>query len=96
MNYKKYKYAYWHEITAISEEYQKYNPDMKVGLLMSRQNKHPYSVDIVDIKTLKKYPSAYTLKYIGRLPSDASTEEVCQMYKNFEEKTKANTEGAKR
>lgn len=80
-----YKFKYYHLIIAVNKEYQKINPDIKVGLAVGRKDKHPYDVHITDLKTGKDYPSAYSLRYLGRLPSNIKGE---KLYDWLKEKAK--------
>ena len=78
------KYKYWHKITKVSDEYQKDNPEIKAGLYLGRDSKYPYSVDILNTKTGKRYDAAYTLEYLGRLFYDASSQEIYDLIQNKE------------
>ena len=62
------KYNYWHIISKVSKEYQKHNPEIKVGLVIT----HSYKIEkggvcMVNFKTQKEYKSAYNLLYLGRI-----------------------------
>ena len=70
------KYDYWHIVTKVNKEYKKSSPEMKVGLCITHlYKKDNEGVCIVNWKTGKEYPSAYHLKYLGRILKTASTED---------------------
>ena len=73
----KRKYNYWHIITAVSKEYQKDNPEIKIGLVITHNYpKRNEGVCIINWKTGKEYKSAYVLGYLGRLLKTAEQKEV--------------------
>jgi len=65
---------------------------MKVGMLCGRKDKYPYGVCIMDLEEGKEYPSAYTLEYVGRLPSKATNQEISDLYSKWKIKEKIKRE----
>ena len=80
---KDLKFEYWHLITKVSKEYQKDNPDIKVGLIISNRDKRNGSICLFNLDKKKEYKSAYTLKYLTRLPTSLNNKEKIKILKTF-------------
>ena len=89
---KDLKFEYWHLITRVSKEYQKDNPDIKVGMIISNRNKRNGGICLINIDKKKEYNSAYTLKYLTRLPTNLNDKEKIKILKQFRDD--ANCEGS--
>ncbi len=78
------KYNYWHIISKVSKKYQKHNPQVKVGLVITHQyKKDNEGVCIIDIKEKKEYPSAYTLLYLGRILKTEDKDKMFEQLKKW-------------
>jgi len=71
------KYNYWHIIIAVSKEYKKLHPQVKVGLAITHPYKHDnLEVDKMDLAKGVEYNGAYTLKYLGRIEKSLSGDKL--------------------
>ena len=79
------KYLYWHRVREVSKEYQKAHPEIKDGLYCSNKHKKDREcITVYDTLREKRYPDAYVLEYVCRLPANASTKEALNVLKAFE------------
>lgn len=79
------KFEYWHLITKVSKKYQKDNPQIKEGLIISLSYKRNGGVALFNLETKTEYASAYTVKYLTRLPINLTDKEKISILKKFRE-----------
>jgi len=90
------KFEYWHLVTKVSKEYKKDHPEnqVKVGVIMSHYCKRNGSLCIIDIDKKKEWKSAYTFKYLGRLPKSLTDKEKIKILKAWKEEDKTEQESS--